>query len=137
MATKVQQSEQAEALERLRGWLSAGDTVYCVLRHVSKSGMSRVIEFKKIDGEQVLTFGYNIAKALGMPFDRAREGVKVGGAGMDMGFAVVYDLSAKLFPAGFECIGEGCPSNDHSNGDRDYTPHLHSDGGYALKHRWL
>ena len=37
-----------------------------------------------------------------------------------------------------------CPSNDHSNGDRDYTPHgpnhkhwHDSDGGYALRHEWL
>lgn len=37
----------------------------------------------------------------------------------------------------FECIGHGCPSNDHCNGDRDYTPHHHNSGGYALKHRWL
>ncbi len=23
------------------------------------------------------------------------------------------------------------------NGDRDYTPHHHNSGGYALIHRWL
>ena len=54
-----------------------------------------------------------------------------------MGFAVIYELSQALFPKGFECIGEKCPSNDHSNGDRDYTPHHHNSGGYALKHRWM
>lgn len=76
---------------------------------------------------------------------------------MDMGFWAVYQLSYGLFKGGFGCIGEGCPSNDHSNGDRDYTPHMseadrmgadgelcnchkdhmHNDGGYALKQRWL
>ena len=36
-----------------------------------------------------------------------------------------------------ECIGAGCPSNDHINGDRNHTPHLHESGGYALRQRWI
>jgi hypothetical protein len=82
---------------------------------------------------------------------------------MDMGFHLVYNLSYSLFPDGFGCIGRAedyrfhCPSNDHSNGDRDYTPHMsenerlgadgslctchathwHKDGGYALIQKWL
>jgi hypothetical protein len=82
---------------------------------------------------------------------------------MDMGFHLVYTLSYALYPQGFGCVGERCPSNDHSNGDRDYTPHgcydengaledrepgpgelrdgcrrhWHRDGGYALTQRWL
>lgn len=59
------------------------------------------------------------------------------GCGMDVGFSLVYNLGWVLFPNGFECVGERCPSNDHSNGDRDYSPHHHSDGGYALRQRWL
>jgi phage terminase large subunit GpA-like protein len=135
MSTK---SERAEAIERLRDWLKPGDTIHCVLRHVSRSGMSRVIDFKKIEANgEVSTLGWNIAKALEMPFDRNREGVKVGGCGMDMGFHIVYNLARTLWPESFDCTGERCPSNDHSNGDRDRTPHRHSDGGYALLHRWL
>jgi len=42
-----------------------------------------------------------------------------------------------LFSGGFTCPGKDCPSNDHSNGDRDYTPHMHTDPGYALRQRWL
>jgi hypothetical protein len=42
---------------------------------------------------------------------------------MDMGFALVHELSGRLYPDGFGCLGERCPSNDHRNGDRDYTPH--------------
>ena len=36
----------------------------------------------------------------------------------------------------FACIGERCPSNDHSNrekGPADGSPWYHSDGGYALR----
>lgn len=29
------------------------------------------------------------------------------------------------------------PSNDHLNGDRNREPHRHSDGGYALRQRWI
>jgi hypothetical protein len=32
----------------------------------------------------------------------------------------------------FGCIGEGCPSADHLNGDYDYTPHR---AGYWHWHR--
>ena len=103
--------------------------------------MSRVIDLLKIENREIAALGWNAAKALGSSYDSEREGIRVRGAGMDMGFHLVYNLSATLFPDGFDCVGDGpgqlCRSNDHSNGDRDYTPHRHKDGGYALKHRWL
>lgn len=99
--------------------------------------MSRNIDFYKLgaDGPQWLS-GW-IANVCDYP--RAKDGsLKVGGCGMDMGFPVVYNLSATLFRDGFDCIGKGCPSNDHSNGDRNYEPHRHAHaGGYALSSRWL
>jgi len=148
---KVSNLEQAEAITRLKEWLKPGDTVHCILRHVSKSGMFRVIDLLKVnDPQNILGIGWNVAKALDMKYDRDREGIKVSGCGMDMGFSVVYDLSRTLYPNGHGCIGKSCPSNDHNNGDRDYTidrkttlpsgekgRHYHKDGGYALKHRWL
>ena len=130
-------SERAEAVARLREWLKPGDTVYCVLRHVSRSGMSRVIQVVKPEGDDMVYLGYNVAAAIDAPYDRKREGVKMGGCGMDMGFALVYELAHALWPDGYECIGEKCPSNDHVNGDRNYGPHHHNSGGYALKSRWL
>lgn len=162
--TKAQQAERTEALARLQEWLRPGDTVYTILRHVSRSGMQRTIApVVFLDGraDNPRFLYWNVALALGMTPDRHREGVKVGGGGMDMGFHLVYELSARLFPNGFGCIGEGCPSSDHSIGDRDYTTHVscsdctdddgdcdtckgkgavlswHRDGGYALRQRWL
>ena len=82
--------------------------------------------------------GFEAGKLLGMRVDDGA--VKITGTGiMDMGFALVYDLSRTLYPDGFECIGKDaqCPSNDHSNGDRNYAKHNHKDGGYALRQRWL
>lgn len=156
-------AERQEAVEKLREWIKPGDTVYTIVRHVSRSGMQReigiVLLSKEDRGMVDLHPNYLVAKALGERQGK-RDGIIVGGCGMDMGFRLVYNLSRTLFggKGEFGCIGEGCPSNDHGNGDRDYTPHmseaertggadgkpctchrehLHSDGGYALKQRWL
>lgn len=149
------EKEKQEAIEQLRKWLKPGDTVYTVLRHVSRSGMQREISLYVIkDGEPQWLDGW-ASKALGERIGK-REGLVVGGCGMDMGFHLVYNLSRTLWPDGFGCVGDrvtvvdqytaetcpgdhsrwpacdhkgshtarqACPSNDHSNGDRDYTPH--------------
>jgi len=124
------------AKDQLRADLPPGTTVYTILHHVGSSGMSRRIGVRVIvDGEPRYIDGL-VAIAIGARVSD-REGIIMGGCGMDMGFEVVYQLSCALYPDGFDCIGEKCPSNDHSNGNRDYTPHHHSSGGYALRHRWM
>lgn len=132
--TKAQKKERDRAREYIHRWVEPGDTLYTILRHCSRSGMSRSIQVVKMEETGLVYLGYNAALAIGMPYDRKNEGVKMGGCGMDMGFALVYELSHALFRDGFDCIGEKCPSNDHSN--RVKTDH-HKDGGYALTHRWI
>ena len=153
------QQEKQEAIDYLRTILEPGDTVYTILRHVSRSGMMRVIGAIQMTEDSPNDITPRAAKALGEPLDRDRWGVKVGGCGMDMGFHLVYNLSYTLFPDSFYCIGENCPSNDHTNlylipapegtcldhverktgvcRKKDCKPWKHSDGGYALRHRWL
>lgn len=127
--TSAEKQERENARAKLREWLKPGDTVWCILRHVSRSGMQRTIEPVIIEddgrgnGPEPREIGWAVARALGLPFDRDRGGVKVGGAGMDMGAHLVYELSRALWPDGFGCTGENCRSNDHTNGDRDYTPY--------------
>ena len=136
----AKQREQQEAVRELREILKPGDTVYTKVEHVSRSGMSRVISPYIIRDNEPICLEWKVAKATGYPLTPTgsrHEGIKIGGCGMDMGFHLVYQLSRILFPDGYECIGQGCPANDHSNGDRDYTPHHHRDGGYALKQKWL
>ena len=140
--SKVEQAERERHIVELREILPPGSTVHTILRHVSQSGMMRRISVLKFyvdeKGEiQDYYLDYKVAKALGWSLDRNKEGIRVGGVGMDMGFHLVYTLSRVLYRDGFMCIGDGCPSNDHTNGDRDYSPHLHLDGGYMLKQRWL
>lgn len=134
---KTIKQEQTEAREELRQMLPPGSRVYTTLRHVSRSGMLRTIDCHSITDNSPYWLSGMIARATGMGCDHKRQGIKMSGCGMDMGFALVYELSQVLYPSGFECIGERCPSNDHSNGDRDFSPHHHASGGYALRQRWL
>ena len=134
--SKASDRERESAITTLRELLPPGTTVYTVLRHVSRSGMSRRIDLYVMqDGAPRWISGY-VKTALGMPRTK-HDAVTAGGCGMDMGFHLVYELSYVLYRDGFACLGEGCPASDHSNGDRNYTPHPHRDGGYCLKHRWL
>ena len=135
---KAKESDKENARKELLEILKPGDTVYCVLRHVSRSGMQREISFFTEGMRRIDSW---VCDALGMRWGK-HNGVVTGGCGMDMGFHVVYNLAYVLFPEGFGCTGRReypnmCPSNDHSNGDRNYKPHKHSDGGYALRHRWI
>jgi hypothetical protein len=126
----AQEAAAQEAIGYLRESLKPGDTVYCILRHVSQSGMSRIIDLVTIKDDKVYHVGYNAARALGLKYDRDKQGVRISGCGMDMGFALVYDLSYRLFPNGFDLA----PGERGRNGD---TSGHDNDGGYALKHRWL
>lgn len=120
--------EREEAMRNLRELLQPGDTVYTALKHVSRSGMLRVIQPYIIRDNEPRYIGRLVAKATNYPYDRNKEGVRVGGCGMDMGFALVYSLSRTLFPDGFKVEGRG-RNGDMSGWDKD--------GGYALKQSWL
>lgn len=115
--------------------VKVGDVIYTSLVSVSRSGMSRRIRLFHMRNNIPVDITLEAGRVLGLT--EKGEGIRVDGCGMDMGFFLVYSLSSRLWPNGHECIGEECPSNAHSNGDRDYTPHHHRDGGYALKHIWL
>lgn len=133
-----------EDLVYLRGMFPIGSTVHTVLRHVSQSGLTRAISVVRVENGQVYDASYLVARALGMKLDLNWSGIKVGGVGMDMGYHLVYSLSRALYADGFPCTGHDhgekrCPSNDHFN---ESTPNyvesrIHSDPGYALKHRWI
>lgn len=112
-------------------------TVYTKLCHVSKSGMMRVIDTYIVRNNVILRLSWSAAIATGHKYNIKHEGVQADGCGMDMGFHIVYGLSRSLWPDGYMCDGAPCRSNDHSNGDRDRSPHMHHDGGYRLNHRWM
>jgi|GEM_PF-3247966 len=83
---------------------------YTILRSVSRSGMSRTISVHYVEKKsgELRQLNYVCAVLLGLPMDRSYDGVKIKGCGMDMGFALIYDLASKA-----------CAD------------------GYAINHRWL
>ena len=97
-----------EATEDLRRHLKPGVTVWTVLRHVSASRMSRLLDLYVIDGDQPIRLTWSAAKVLDLSYCRKKEALRVVGCGMDMGFHVVNCLSRRVL-----------------------------DDGYALKQRWL
>lgn len=135
MVTKAQtRTDREEGVKYLSTILKPGDTVYTVLKHRSKSGMTRHIDVLIVQDGRIRNISSWVAKAAG--YKRAESGALiVGGTGMDMGFHVVYGLSRALYPEGHHCTGsdgwkippgdeyyEGvpsmyprCPSNDHNN----------------------
>lgn len=91
--------------------------VYCLLKNVSRSGMQRTIQLIVIRNNEPWYIGYKVAGILGMAYDEKKEGVKINGCGMDMGFAIVNDLSSHLY----------------KNPDGSYS----HEGAYKIKSRWL
>ena len=107
---KVSKARKEECKERLLEILKPGDAVYCVIRHVSRSGMTRVIDLFVLKDNHMRWIGLKAADLLELPYtDKyGLGGIKVSGVGIDMGFWLVRNLSRELF-----------------------------DDDYALKHRWL
>jgi len=154
---KLYQEQQAE---QLRKWIKPGDTVSCILRHVSSSGMSRRISLvitNRETGEIQDISGY-AAEVMECRRNDRDNSLIVGGCGMDMGFACVYRLGRCLFPNGFGELGttkDGRKVRPASKEDaekmlthsayegltfrgRNGDPSgWDNDGGYALNYRWL
>ena len=86
--------------------------------------MMRHIQLKIARDGDICDITYHAARAMGGSIAKD-GGIRVPGCGMDMGFALIYNLGAVLWP-------NGTPE-PHStrNGEPD------NDGGYALKQRWI
>lgn len=123
---KFNQEIRQNAQVMIRKFVKPGDTITCILRHVSKSGSLRAIDFYKIDGKGKWWLSGMIGHVL--EFKRHKKGgLSISGGGMDMGFSVVYDLARVLWPSGDGKYKTG------RNGDKG----IEKDGGYLLKSEWL
>ena len=110
------QAEEEKARVHLLSILSKQETptLYTNLKHVSSSGMSRDMKVLTVSNGQIVDVTYYVGKLdIGILKERNGERViRVGGCGMDMGFHVVYTVSAVLY--GYE--------------DR---------GAYTIRHEWI
>ena len=122
----------------VREHLPPGTELRTVLRHVSPSGMTRWID---VYGPGFDYLSHLVATVIGWPVNQGRhDGVEVGGCGMDMGFALVYNFGQVIWPDGFDTTNYWANSED-SRGARPYWRNEQLDhdssGGYAYRQRWL
>lgn len=110
------EKQKAYARARLLETLKHGETVYTVLRHVSASGMSRRIDCYTVKNNRPVYLSGYVSIFTGWKLSE-KGGIVVGGCGMDMGFHLVYTLSAILF--------------------RDNPQEGRKHSGYELRHEWL
>lgn len=125
---KATGQELADVLDRLRELCPPGTLVQGTVVRVSRSGMMRVATFSVATVDHmgrpvVARLDHLMARAGVATMDPKEDGLRFGGCGYSVTFEGVYSLGRTLYPGGFGCIGQLCPSNDHSNGDRDHTPH--------------
>lgn len=117
--------EKEAAIRELKKKLKPGDDVYTIVRHVARSGMSRSIDLYIARKREIISITWLVSKALEENIDRNHGGIRIAGCGMDMGFALVYDMGRVMWPKGTR----------KPHGTRNGVPD--TDGGYALKQRWL
>lgn len=116
----ARRADQAAARDELRELFSGNDkpVIYTIQRHVSASGLSRDISLFYDSPAGIQPITYTAARALGYKCISAGgfNAIRQQGGGMDMGFNLVYNLSAVIY--------------------KDQLPAGDSAGQY-LSHRWL
>ena len=122
---RATKQERAEAIADLRKMLQPGDEVYTQCQHVSASGLTRWLDVFVIRDNRPHRITWPVCAAADFIFCDRRGQLKIEGCGMDMGFSAVYSLGRALWPNG----------TDSPHGTRNGEPD--TDGGYALKQRWL
>jgi hypothetical protein len=112
----ARRADQAAAREELRELFAGNDKplIYTILRHATASGLNRDISLFYDSPEGIRPITHTAARALGYKVISSNgfNAIRQHGAGMDMGFNLVYNLSAVIY----------------KDIDR---------GGYHLNHRWL
>jgi hypothetical protein len=76
--------------------LNREQEIYCIIRHVSQSGMSRHISFFCIEVNMPRFLDGYISKYLDYRMNKYYNALVVGGCGMDMAFSVVNHLQEKM-----------------------------------------
>lgn len=75
--------------------ISDNNIIYCIIRSVSKSGMSRRISLFTLQNGYMQYVTHQVAELLDYKLDK-KEGIRVDGCGMDMCSYVVDLINRKL-----------------------------------------
>lgn len=128
---RYSKEEVSESLATLRKNCPPGTKVYCTLRHVSRSGIRREISLHAMKKGVPVSLSWDAARVLGWSLNDGRShwAIKVDGAGMDMGFHLVNQLSYAL---------HGMKDRGADTIDAGGQPRRgHYRAGYSLRHEWL
>ena len=107
--------------------LKAGDTIYTIVKNVSRTSNTRDIVPLIIDEDGTIkNISYEVAETLGWKVNKAGDGVVVKGYGMDMTYHLVHQLGIALFPDGYIGNENTKARGGLAIGERDLN------GGYAL-----
>lgn len=98
--------EKKPYIQEVLDKLPKNTRIYSIVRHVSKSGMSRLIDFYVMVDNRPMWVTPAIRDILGYKQDEKTSALKVGGTGMDMCFHVVYSLGYKLHNDGYYFTSE-------------------------------
>lgn len=95
-------AEHTDALAALRKWFPAGTTAHTVYMHGNKTGDGHTVKLLAVTGNgEVFNASYAAARVLGRPYDDSRGGVYMRGGGMDMAYALAWELSKTLHGDGY------------------------------------
>jgi hypothetical protein len=127
--TKEAIAEAWKILEQYRG-----KNIAAAVNHVSRSGMSRRIEFYAIHDDDISRIGYLIARVTGYGYDVDKGGIRADGCGMDMRFSILsnFNYSAyrhDLTEKGYDTekpmhLPEACALMDKPQGYRIYDDYF-------------
>ena len=93
---QIKQDDYYNAKTYLNNILNREQEIYCIIRHVSQSGMSRHISFFCIVDNQPKFLDGSISKYLDYRMNKYYNALVVGGCGMDMAFSVVHHLQEQM-----------------------------------------
>jgi len=93
---KKKTQEHFEAYDYFKTNLKKNDTIYCIIKHVSQSGMSRHISFFYIRNNEPRFITPRISDFLDYRMNKHYDAIVVGGCGMDMAFSVVHHLQEQM-----------------------------------------
>ncbi|MCM8832172.1 MAG: hypothetical protein NC918_08280 [Candidatus Omnitrophica bacterium] len=97
-------AEEEQLKQELRELVEQGNNrVYTVLKHVSTSGMRRVISvLVAIEKGEIVCIDWYLGKLGLYKLSKEKEGVIIDGCGFDAGYDVVYSISYLLYGDGYK-----------------------------------
>ena len=93
---QIKRDDYYHAKTCLDNILNREQEIYCIIRHVSQSGMTRHISFFCIEANMPRFLDGYISKYLDYRMNKYYNGLIVGGCGMDMAFSVVNHLQEQM-----------------------------------------